>query len=129
MSDLQPENVEAAMVTLLGGLGLGPASTKVPNPRPAAFWRVQRTGGAKRNMVQERAVVLVEAYSTGTLPAWQMAAAGWAALDGREILVVDGVELEERELSLPVNYPDPVTQQARYTFTLSTTVTLKETTP
>lgn len=118
MGELQPANLEAALVVLLKGpLGVG-VSTKVPNPRPPSFVRVGRVGGASLNLVQEQPVALVECWAPTDLAAWNLAAAAWQILSGREPLVAGSVELGERILSAPVNYPDPATSSSRYQFTV-----------
>ena len=129
MADLELVNAEGLLVLHLETLGPEQASTRIPNPRPAAFYRVQRTGGFEANLIQETPTLLIECYAATTFAAWELANRAWASLQGRTELEVDGVDLTDRTLSLPVNYPDPVTNQARYTFTLSTTITLKESTP
>lgn len=119
------KNVEAAVVALLraqpalAGVHVG---TRIPNPRPAQHVRVQRTGGNQRNMIQERATLLVECWGGTDTQAWLMTVAAHETLDGRNPLEQNGIELEEREVSSPVNYPDPSTASPRYTFTLTTTV-------
>ena len=77
-------NVEAALVGYLATKVTVPVSTRVPNPRPASFVRVQRTGGAGQNLVQERPVVLVECWAATDTAAWALAVKAWGALQGRE---------------------------------------------
>lgn len=123
-------NVEAALVGYLATKVAVPVSTRVPNPRPASFVRVQRTGGAEQNLVQERPVVLVECWAATDTAAWALAVKAWGAIQGREPVEHNGVELSPVSLSSPVNYPDPSTSSARYQFTAELLVNLvKETTP
>lgn len=127
MGELQLVNIEATIVGYLRSLPAitAPVGTRIPNPRPAAFIRVQRVGGEKRNMIQERPVVLIECWGGTEVSAWTLASNAWAALDGREELTYGGAELAERSLSSPVNYPDPSTTSPRYQFNMQTTVNLK----
>ena len=122
-------NVEAALVGYLATKVAVPVSTRVPNPRPASFVRVQRTGGASQNLVQERPVVLVECWAATDTAAWALAAQAWGALSGRGSFVHNAVEMSlanDEAVSSPVNYPDPSTSSARYQFTAELIVNLKE---
>ena len=122
-------NVEAALVGYLSTKVGVPVSTRVPNPRPASFVRVQRTGGAEQNLVQERPVVLVECWAATDAAAWALASTAWGALQGRGDKTSGSVEFTPSTtgaLSSPVNYPDPSTSSARYQFTAELIVNLKE---
>lgn len=122
---LTVENVEGAIVGILSPLiGVGVA-TRVPNPRPTSFVRVQRIGGSQLNMVQERPLILVECWGANDTQAWDLAATTYQALQGRDPLEYNGIELSQRSVSSPINYPDPSTTSPRYQFQLSTTVNLK----
>ena len=90
-------NVEAALVGYLATKVTVPVSTRVPNPRPASFVRVQRTGGAGQNLVQERPVVLVECWAATDTAAWALAVKAWGALQGREPVEHNGVEFHARQ--------------------------------
>ena len=130
MGELTLANVEAALVALLRGPLAVPVSTRVPNPRPTSFVRVQRVGGDALNLVQERPTVLVEAWAATDLASWDLASKAWRILSGREPLESAGVEFGERSLSVPVNYPDPATTSARYQLTTKMTINLvKEVAP
>lgn len=129
MSTLQPANLEAVLVAYLTPLVGVHVGTRIPNPRPAALVRVSRLGGDPRNMIQERALLLVECYGADDSAAWATAATAWQALDGRDPLEQDGVELTERQVGSPVNFPDPSTTSPRYQFTVQVTADLVRSTP
>lgn len=120
------KNVESAVVGYLDSLPAvtSEVGTRLPNPRPTKFVRVQRTGGTQQNMIQERPVLLLECWGGTDTEAWLLAKTCHEALQGRTPLEHNGVELEDRSVSSPVNYPDPSTASPRYTFTLETTVSL-----
>lgn len=130
MGELTLANVEGALVALLRGPLAVPVATKVPNPRPASFVRVGRVGGDQLNLVQEQPLLLIECWAPTDLASWDLAAKAWRILSGREPLEAAGVEFGERQLSTPVNYPDPVTTSPRYQFTVQVNVDLmKEVAP
>lgn len=123
-------NGEALVIAALKaspGVSPVPVGTRVPNPRPASFVRVQRIGGIQINMVQERPTILVECWGATDTAAWLLCVAAHEALEGREPLEVNGVELGSRELTSPVNYPDPSTTSPRYQFQLQTTIDMERT--
>lgn len=119
-------NAEAAAVALVKSISFigNNVGTRLPNPRPSKFVRVQRTGGEQRNMIQERVVLLFECWGKDDTEAWLVTKTVHEAFQGRTPLEHNGVEFEERVTSSPVNYPDPSTASPRYTFTLETTVSL-----
>jgi hypothetical protein len=125
MSVLQIQNVEGALAMYLDTLLDVDTGTRVPNPRPAAFVRVQRIGGAEANMVQERPLILIECWGSTEVQAWQLAQTVYSALQGPEPLEFNGIDFGSRAVSSPVNYPDPSTTSPRYQLQLQTTVNLK----
>lgn len=127
MSELTLANVESVVIKLLDADTeiTVDVSSRIPNPRPASFIRVTRTGGTEANMVQERAVLLVECWGGTQQQAWDLVAAAYRVLQGRDPLEFNGIELGSRSCSSPVNYPDPSTTSPRYQFQLETTVNLK----
>lgn len=100
-------------------------ATRVPNPRPASFIRVNRIGGVQINMVQERPIILIECWGATETAAWLLCMTAHEALEGRDPLEVNGVELMDREVTSPVNYPDPSTSSPRYQFQLQTTINME----
>lgn len=114
---LAPVDVEATVRSALLSLGV-PVSTKVPNPRPAAFIRISRAGGLRANLVQEQPSVIVECWSDDSVQAFGLAASAWSAMES-----AFGPELDATS---PVWFPDPDSTQARYQFTASPLVNLEE---
>lgn len=130
MAELELADLETALVGYLSGVLTVRVATRVPNPRPASLVRVGRTGGSHLNMVQERATILIECWAPTEEQAWALARDAHKALGGRAPLEIPGAELSARQLSGPVNYPDPATTSPRYQFTLDAVADLvKETTP
>jgi hypothetical protein len=125
--ELTLANVESAAIKILDAdtAITADVSSRVPNPRPASLIRVTRIGGDQLNMVQERAILLIECWGATQQQAWDLTAAAYKALQGRDPLEYNGIELSQRSCSSPVNYPDPSTTSPRYQFQLQTTVNLK----
>ncbi len=90
-----------------------PASTKVPNPRPARFTRAWRTGGATENRVLDRPIITVtcEAADSVTASADATAARNEFLNSSGRMSLVRGVEV----MNLYYD-PDPDTNADRYTF-------------
>lgn len=116
-------DVEALLCSVLPPLlaaeGLDhPVGTRVPNPRPAAFWRVLATGGDRNNLVQDRPTITVESWADTEVTANLMARTVRAVLETLAGTVQDGTVIyRTRDFSPPVNLPDPTTEQTRYTST------------
>lgn len=95
-------------------------STKVPNPRPAEFVRVIRTGGPQLNLVQDQPTLVVEAWAATESAAASLAELARALLKSTAGQQVGGVMVYRvDEIGGPQNLPDPDSAQARYVFTLS----------
>lgn len=110
-------DAEAVVVAYLKGVLPGvKVSTLVPNPRPDRLVRVTRTGGSRRNVAQDDAMV--------TLECWDKAAADAAALANRvrahltNFDTVDGYMPRDGEVSGPQFFPDPLTTNPRYQLTV-----------
>lgn len=92
----------------------------MPNPRPNRCVLVPRLGGARRNLVVDAATIGAECWGTSETDAQglaQLVRGLLAALPGR---VLDGTPVYRvEELGGPVNLPDPVSGQARYTLTVA----------
>lgn len=126
-----PPDIEGAVVTLLDAGTSADVSTAVPNPRPAGpMIRVTRAGGSGRNLIQSTPRVLVECWDADEVAAFNLArlayARLWAAADS---FLVPGVYVTRIELTEPVNFPDPDTDQPRYQFIAALTTSLTEVTP
>lgn len=122
--DVELPDVEALVVAFLKPVASPQkVSTLVPDPRPASFVRVFRTGGAATNRVLERAQITVQAWAKDTGAAVELAKACRTALLNRStsMPLVRGVE-ETGGLYFD---PDPGTGIPRYTFTVQITVRAK----
>lgn len=85
--------------------------------RPAEFVFVRRTGGARRGVVVDQAMLTIECWSSDDASASQLAQfvrAHLGAIAGRWPGVSRYVEF-----SGPASLPDPNSGQARYTWTVS----------
>ena len=111
----RPVDVEGTAITAMSSLGV-PVSVRIPNPRPTSHIRVTRSGGARRNVVQSDATVLVECWAPTSLAAFDLAASAWDALDDIQHSSVNGVWVGSISLTEPVNFPDPDTSSPRYQF-------------
>lgn len=124
--NVAPPPVIPALVTFLGAALSVPVSSVVPNPRPPAFVRLGATGGQRRNLSQADPTVLVECWAASSYQAMELASSAWSALEGADWLSPE-VWVAESRASLPVDFPDPTSEQARWQFLWSPTVNLKET--
>lgn len=93
--------------------------TKVPNPRPDAFYRVQRTGGVRRSRVTDRPIVVLESWGPDEDVAIDMAEVGRRAMAALQDTKPDGIHqvYDVSESSGLINLPDPLSDQSRYTQT------------
>lgn len=99
------------------------AGRVVRNPRPATFVTVQRTGGPRLTPVSEAAQITVDAWANNTEAAHDLSQLVRAFIHQMRGEVVDGVQVYDvDEFGGPADLPDPTSEQARYTFTLSITL-------
>lgn len=114
---LFPDTAAAVASFLNDTLGVE-TSNRVPNPRPAEFYRVQRVGGVSREIVIDDALILVEAWASTDGEAddlAQLARAHLLAICGDH---VDGVLLYRAvDASAPALLPDTLSGQSRSTAT------------
>lgn len=116
---LAPGDVEGAFITLLRvalpGVHVG---TRIPQQRPDRHVKVTRAGGNRRNLIQERPLMVLECWGPDSVAAFQLAADAWRAIDAANGATVNGVALDlpRDSLSSPINQPDPDTTNPRYTF-------------
>jgi hypothetical protein len=89
-----------------------PASTKVPNPRPAEFLVIRRIGGSARDLVTDVPVIQIEAWASTESRAQLIAQTARAVVHWLRDINGITVELDE-EVVGPVSYPDG-SAQARY---------------
>lgn len=93
--------------------------TRVPDPRPSAFVRVQRVGGP-REQVLDRARVLVECWADTEAGAWDLSAVVREAM--RTLPAVDaGDVIHVTEAGGPALVGDPLTGTPRYLLTFEVT--------
>lgn len=96
-----------------------PVGTRVPDPRPAAFVRVLRTGGPQDTPVTDWAQLTVEAWANDEAEAADLAAMCRALLMSTPGHVVAGTPVcGYQEFTGPQNMPDPTSAQPRYSFTI-----------
>ena len=91
--------------------------TRVPSPRPARLVRVSRTGGGRRNLVQDDAQVTAECWAPDSVSAAALCRLVRALLGSMD---TGGVWFAG-EVGGPVDHPDDLTDSPRY----QTTVTLR----
>lgn len=114
---LAPPDVEKAFVTYLNAALTPPVSTRVPNPRPASFVRVQVIGGEVPNVALDGPRLLVECWAANQSAAWSLARQAWSAVAETRAAWAGEVWVSSVDLSRPVNLPDPDTASPRYQFT------------
>lgn len=92
-------------------------STRVPSPRPTTFVRVLRSGGVIYSRVTEAAMITVDCYADKESDAEALAQKVRALLRYAPGQLVSPVCYRVDEVGGPVNEPDPLTSQARYSQT------------
>ncbi len=103
-------------------------SDRVPRDRPGRFVQVQRVGGPRLNLVADDALLAVECWAPRPQDAHDLAqwcralilAMAGTAVDGQAVYRV-------AEAGGPQDFPDPLSDQPRYTFTVQ--VALRGSTP
>lgn len=114
MPGVELVDAEAMAVDFLNSISTdSPASTKVPNPRPARFTRAWRTGGAALNRLVDEPIITVTCEAGDSVTASSDAtAARNAFLNGAVAM-----PLVRRVEVMNLYYdPDPDTNEDRYTF-------------
>ncbi|ATW58730.1 tail terminator [Arthrobacter phage Urla] len=103
-----------------------PVGTKPPNPRPSEFVIIRRVGGVQRDLVTDEPTILVEVWAATETRASRVAQIirglihSYSEIDGYAILGCD-------EISGPVNLPDGLSAQVRYTATYVVAIRSNET--
>ncbi len=93
-----------------------PVVSRVPNPRPPAFVRVQRIGGTQQTPVSDRPRLDIHCWAESEAAAHDLAALTRALL-GALPGVRDGVTVYQvKEVGGPMWLPDPDTSSPRYAF-------------
>lgn len=95
-----------------------PVRSRVPDPRPVTFVRVQRVGGPRRNLVVDDATVVVEAWAADEATGHDLAQLCRGIVHSLAGSTVgDTVVYRVDEFAGPGLLPDPVSQQTRWTMT------------
>lgn len=116
---LFPDAVDVVTTALDASL-VEPVRSRVPNPRPATFVLVRRTGGPKRNLVTDEAQITVESWAATCEDAADLAQEARAILNNLPGQSIGGVPVYRvDEASGPADLPDPLSDQARYSQTFS----------
>jgi hypothetical protein len=111
-----PDAVLVTILYLRGALPGLPVYSRVPDPRPTEFVRIERLGGLRRSLILDRPRIDVECWSdseegaadlSATVRAYVLAMAGKRG----ETTVYDVAEV-----SGPMWLPDSVSGQPRYSF-------------
>lgn len=112
-------DVEALLVSYLGtALGV-PVASRVPNPRPVQFVRVNRVGGTRRNLVTDRPMVVVEAWAATEAEAAALGELARAHVFALAQTTVGGEWVRSvTEVGGLQSFPDPVSEAPRYQFTV-----------
>lgn len=89
----------------------------VPNPRPATFVRVFRTGGPKATLVTDAAQLTIESWAADADTAATNAELVRAHINDLPGRTVSGVAFYRvDELSGPAELPDPLSESRRFTW-------------
>lgn len=111
-------DAELVAATLLRGVLGVPVFITPPKEVPGTYVRVVRLGGSERNIVTDSALIGVNCYSVKRGKAAALANSARVALRGACGTVVNGAAIRFwREVSGPVNYPQPDVKRVRYQFT------------
>lgn len=106
-----------------------PVHRQVPDPRPATFVTVRLLGGPGRDPavpVVDRTQIAVEAWAPSAAAAHDLAQNARAVIHAAQGVVLGGVQVYRvDEAGGPVDLPDPLSDQARFTFTAELTVRIR----
>lgn len=96
-----------------------PIHKNTPDPRPSRFVQVFRTGGPRHNLVVDGAQLTIECWADTAAEAADLASLVRAALLAVRSDVVGTVTFYKvDELAGPADLPDPLSQQARMTWSV-----------
>lgn len=117
-----PDATKLLIDYLNAELGI-PVHHEIPKPRPTAFLTVRRVGGVRQTLVSDNPMVVFEAWSNSHEDAHSIAQAARALVHAARGQVLDGVAVYGIvEISGPADLPDPLSNQPRFTFTLTVAV-------
>lgn len=106
--------IEQILVSELSAALGRPVSTRVPQERPVEFVRVVRVGGQRRNVITDRATVVIECWAGSDYDAAILCGLTRAYLFA---LAPDKVR-RVSEIAGPQSFPDPISEHPRYQFTV-----------
>jgi hypothetical protein len=117
-----PDSVALVIDFLKDEVG-GTVLNKVSDPRLPQFVVVRRVGGVRRNIVCDAATLTVDCWAEQSEDAHDLAQYCRAVLHTLPGQQLDGVTVYKvDEVGGPADLPDPVSDQPRYSFTVSVTV-------
>lgn len=112
-------DAEAMAVTWLNPRMAVRVATKVPNPRPTTFIRVLRVGGTLKSLIQDSPVLVFECWAPDEIAASELARIARAHVFSMSQQTVSGSWVYGvRDVAGPQSFPDPVTDNPRYQFTV-----------
>lgn len=118
-----PDVIELLADHLRTELGDVHVGNRVPNPRPDAFVRVDRVGGIVENRVVDGALLVIEAWAQTEPEAHALAAECREIVHAMEGETIAGTPVYRvLEAAGPATLPDPVSDQARATQTVTVKV-------
>lgn len=95
-------------------------NTKIPNPRPSPLVLVRRVGGPRLNVVADDALLAIECWDADEADAQALAQECRTLLHLMRGTTTDGAVIYRvAEAGGPQNLPDPLSDEPRYTFTVS----------
>jgi len=110
-------DAESLLIRYLEPLLGVPVSTKIRGTYP--FVRVNRVGGPRSNLVTDRAMVTFEAWAANSVDASDLARRARAYVGALAQSDVNGAWVRSVvEVVGLTDYPDPLTETPRYTFTV-----------
>ena len=113
-------DIEDALRVYLNSVLSVTAYVSIPPERPASFVSLVRNGGVKRSLVTESATVTLDAWAQAPGAAHDLAQEARAAVHNLPGQTIGHMTVYRvQEFGGPANLPDPLTDQPRYTLTLS----------
>ena len=119
---VEAPDILATVISYLNTNLTPPVASKVPNPRPATFVTVRRTGGPRATRVSDLPQLTVECWAANDIAAYDLANEVRALLEA----MADGTKRATNtvvyrydEFSGPAFLPDPDSEQDRVTWTCS----------
>lgn len=114
-----PDAVAVAISWLTDNLG-PIVLPRIPNPRLEQMVIVRRSGGVRLNLVADNPTLTVEAWAATDEDAHDLAQEARGYLLAMRGEVIDGTAVyRTAEVGGPALLPDPLSNQSRYTFSVS----------